>query len=142
MDKSVVQARMLSGRYWSLQLRCHWTQNRLGICEVEPCHSLEIPGSLSHQLLDSEALSNSRRAVLNLWQRQFEFSPFILKNFKKYTVDHPELSLQLILDPSVLPELIELLQQKDEESLNTIIQLTHTFCFSLYKAKLQLLGIR
>ena len=45
VNKAVIQARMLSGRYITDKLACHWTRNTTGTCQLEGCSPQAI-GSL------------------------------------------------------------------------------------------------
>ena len=50
INKAVVQARMLSGRYITDNLSRHWNQNKLGLCIIPGCTGDDV-GSLEHYLL-------------------------------------------------------------------------------------------
>ena len=141
VEKAVVQAKMLSGRYRCEKLRRHWSSNTGGYCELEPCVSNNIVGSLEHMLLDCEGLSDSRAGVLSLWRDKLADQPNILSVVMKYTVSEPTNTMQFLLDCSVLPSVIQLSQSDGSDALNLIFYLTRTFCASLHKAKFKLLGI-
>ena len=49
--------------------------------------------------------------------------------------------IQLLLDASVLPDVIHLIQNKDTEGINLIFYLTRTYCSSLHKFKMKKLGL-
>ena len=55
VNKAVIQARMLSGRYITDQLARHWTSNSAGFCTLPNC-SMNTYGSLEHLLLVCPAL--------------------------------------------------------------------------------------
>ena len=60
VNKAVVQARMLSGRYPTDQLSRHWNQqNRAGYCLLQGC-SGKAEGSLEHIILHCPALLSTR----------------------------------------------------------------------------------
>ena len=141
VEKATVQARMLSGRYRCEKLRRHWSENRSGICELEPCQTEAIIGSLEHILLDCQGLSDCRTAVLSLWAEKLEPHMAIKSIFQKYIILEPEKAVQFIFDPSTFPEVITLIQHKYNEEINLIFYLTRTYCHSLHKTKLKLLGI-
>ena len=52
---------------------------------------------------------------------------------------HPEKTVQFLLDPSVLPEVIKA-SRNDENVLLTLFRITATWCYSLHRLRLQLLG--
>ena len=60
---------------------------------------------------------------------------------RKYTVDCSESErLQFILDCTVLPEVITLNQKLGQLLHDSLLYLTRTLCFSIYKARAKLLG--
>ena len=67
--------------------------------------------------------------------------PYLPAIVKLYTIDLPENNMQLLLNPSALPEIIKLIQKRDEEGLRIIFYITRTYCAALHKAKMKLLGI-
>ena len=105
-QKAVIQARMLSGRYRTEYLRCHWSQNTDGYCDLSPCNQYSIVGTLEHQLLDCEALAPSRRGVMDLWDRTLAAHPDLLSLVTKYAVGENENLVQFLLDPSTLTDVI------------------------------------
>ena len=132
---------MLSGRYRCEQLRKHWTKNKLGLCELPPCYTLGLAGSLEHQLLWCEGLAETRSGLLDLWKTKLAPLPHILDIVQFYTITQPEQRMQFLLDASILPKIINLIQLREEEGLQVIFQLTRTFCSALHKMKMKLLGI-
>ena len=64
---TVIQAKMLSGRYVTDKLSRHWTQNKAGICSIPTCTGQDI-GSLEDLLLFCTALSDARERMVALWQ--------------------------------------------------------------------------
>ena len=141
VEKAIIQARMLSGRYRCEKLRRHWSQNTLGHCELEPCLTLGIVGSLEHMLVDCVGLAESRAGVLSLWKKTVQNQPHILNLLIRYTVTEPDKTIQLLLDPSVLPEVIRESQTYGIEVVNILFYLTRTYCSALHKAKFKLLGL-
>ena len=128
---------MISGRYRCEKLRRHWSQNTDGYCELEPCFSNNTIGSLEHMLLFCEGLYEPRSAVLSLWRRKLEPYPSLKLIFQNLT---KETSVQFLLDPSATQDVISLMQKKDNDSLNLIFHLSRTYCASLHRYKMKLLG--
>ena len=130
---------MLSGRYRTEKLRRHWSQNKHGHCELFPCNEHSIVGSLEHQLLDCEALTTSRKGVMDLWDKTMIAHPHLLTLVTKYTVADNDTLVQFILDPSTLPDVILARQLFGQDVYDILFYITRTFCFSIHKAKIKLL---
>ena len=92
-------------------------------------------------LLSCEGLRDSREAVLDLWRRKLEPVPEIQALSKIYKTNEDNKHVQFLLDPSTLPEVIKLTQLRNLDAVNLIFYLTRTFCASLHKAKMKMLGI-
>ena len=144
VNKAVIQARMLSGRYRCEQLRRHWSNNP-GYCELEPCFTQSVGGSLEHMLLDCRhcpALGECRQSFISLCQQKLEHNSYLKNIFVKYLDNNSiENQAQFILDPSVLPDVIRLIQDKNNDAVNLIFYLTRTYCHSVHKTKMKLLGL-
>ena len=116
-----------SGRYRCEKLRRHWSQNQAGTCELEPCYKQSITGSLEHLLLDCEGLRDCRAATSSLWETKLNDFPEVKAIFRKYILSGKENTIQLLLDPSILPEVISLKQLKRINEINIVFYLTRTF---------------
>ena len=103
--------------------------------------ALKMEGSLEHMQLHFNCLYDSRLGVLDLWRRKLQDRPQIREVFIKYTITEPSQTVQFLLDPSVLPDVVIFKQTHSKEDLNTIFTLTRTYCATLHKAKMKLLGI-
>ena len=67
--------------------------------------------------------------------------PFLLPVVRLYTLDaDTKLFVQFLLDCTVLPEVIRLRQLHGECVHDSLLYLTRTFCFSIHKVRLKLLG--
>ena len=130
VEKAVVQARLLSGRYRCEKLRRHWSENKSGYCELEPCYSNCKVGSIEHMLLECCALSPSRVGVLDMWNRNLANNQNIARLFYHYLVIDSSKTVQFLLDPSTLPLVIQMHQSHGSEVMKTIFYLTRTYCFS------------
>ena len=142
VEKAVIQARMLSGRYRCEKLSRHWSAtNTQGYCDLSPCSENKVLGSLEHMLLDCVALAPSRTGVLDLWDRILASHPNLFPIVLQFTMGEADALMQFILDPSTLPEIILARQTLGQEVHNILFYITRTFCFSLHKAKMKLLGL-
>ena len=137
--KAVVQARMLSGRYRTEKLRRHWSTNKEGVCLLPTCNG-QIE-DLPHVLVGCPALQEARDRVQLMWVNKLSDKPHIL-NVVKHYVDKPDSDcIQFLIDPSVLPLVINLKQEYGIVVFDTIFNLTRTYCYSLHIARLKLLGL-
>ena len=143
VEKAMVQARFLSGRYRTCWLSRHWSWDSSGFCRLPNCH-LDSPthGTLEHLLIHCQDLQPARDRVLDLWSRAMETNPVFAPVFSKFwptrTADSD--SVQFILDCSVIQDIINLQQSEGQWILETLFYLTRTYCFSLHKARLRLMG--
>ena len=104
--KAVISARMLSGRYRTDKLMSKWsTNNPSGLCRLPGCEG-EV-GDLQHILLECSALSEARAKAINHWSAFLVPRPWLLPVVAHHTLGAPNEHLQFLLDPSVLPFVIE-----------------------------------
>ena len=137
--KAKIQARMLSGRYRTGRLMRYWSDNTNGFCLLPSCHQ-EID-DLPHILLHCPSLQEARDRVMHLWQDHLLAKQEILHICRTYLAASDNEKVQFLLDPSVLPEIIALTQDHGYEVLKTVFYITRTYCFSIHKSRLKLLGI-
>ena len=141
-NKAIVQEKMLSGRYRSCWLERHWSANNPGgSCSLPICRLNPTPGTLSHILTECKDLDPARQRVLILWSDYLQDYPTIQSVIEKYCFNsEPELFVQFLLDCTVLPEVIVLCQSEGKHVYDTLFYLTRTFCFSVHKLRLKILG--
>ena len=139
VSKAIQQARLLSGRYRSQSLVSHWAPlNREGYCLSPSC--TQVKETVKHILLDCQAYNEQKSKIYSLW--------LSTKNTVVYQLVLEALSseksylLQFILDCSVLPPVIRATQSKAERQiiLNELFYLTRTWCFSIHKKRMKILG--
>jgi hypothetical protein len=140
VEKACIQARMMSGRYRTCWLSRHWS-NSDGSCSLPTCTLAPTPGSLIHILTQCQDLRPARQRVFSLWADFIQDKPFLFNVIKKYTVDaSPLLQVQFLLDCTVLPDVITLRQKQGKCVYDSLLYLTRTYCFSVHKTRLKLLG--
>ena len=138
VNKALVQASLVSGRYRSDYLSRHWNHlNPHGFCLL--CPGKFQFGTVQHLLLHCEALSEKRSKVINMWSGYAEDDGPLHQLLKKLLQSPPELLTRFLLDPSVVPEAVNLCQQK-LVTLSSLFYLTRTWCYGLHRRRLQLLG--
>ena len=139
VEKSKVQARMLSGRYRTERLRRHWIQNSKGFCTLPTCwRSSE---DLEHILVHCPSHRAARTRVLALWRDYLASRPHLATIVDHYTSTPGQHLVQFLVDPSVLPLVITLRQEQGEEALFSIFYLTRTYCYSIHQSRLKALGL-
>ena len=76
-----------------------------------------------------------------MWADYVRDKPLLLPIIRKYTVECSATEqVQFILDCTVLPEVITLRQKMGKSVHDSLLYLTRTLCFSVYKARQKLLG--
>ena len=117
----------------------HWSDNTDGFCLLPSCH--QVSDDLPHILLHCPSLQEAWDRVMLLWQDHLHAKPNIANICRIYNAECDNEATQLLIDPSVLPETIALTQKYGNDALQTLFYLTRTFCFSLHKYRLKMLGI-
>ena len=134
--KAIIQGKMLSGRYRTELLSRHWSSNVLGVCKGTSCN--QVPETLEHILLCCPSYSMIRGQNIQLWlsTQQPQISCLVEHILKASSIE----LLQFILDASTHPRTIALVQSIGPEILKLIFHLTRSWCFSIHKKRLSLLG--
>ena len=137
--KAVIVARMLSGRYRTDRLTRHWSKsNPFGFCLLPGC-SGQSEGSLEHILLECPALQEARTGVIKLW------SDFMLPHRHLFPViagltSHEASHMQLLLDPSCIPEVIAA-NKLSSDVLPCCFYLARTWIYSIHLRRTKLMKI-
>ena len=135
-NKMVVQLRMLSGRYRVGSLLRHFSPSISGCCEL--C-GLELE-DLEHLLIPRcPALQERRRLLLDYMSSVLAQSPACTTIFKMMKESEDSQWVQFVLDCSVIPDIINA-AQKDNSVYPLIFKATRTWCYSLHRTRLKLLG--
>ena len=155
VEKSVVVASMLSGRYMTDFHTRHWSQsNKSGSCQLclAELHSKPSPGSycppplgtLEHQLLDCPVLSPTRENCQALWRSYCEDKPEIWNLIVSHSGEEIYPQMQFLLDPSCCPIVISAIQSLGSGVLSHIYYLNRSWCHSIHlrrRKNLKLLNI-
>ena len=137
-SKSFVIAKMISGRYRTEDMCRFWSNNRNGYCQAPTCKN--IVGDLKHLLLQCLALEPSRARLLKMWKMKTDDYPGLQKIIARVLSSSEDDQVQFILDPTVFPDMISLVQENGRSVLDHALYLTRTFAFYLHKQSLILLG--
>ena len=137
-NKSVVVARLLSGRYMSDWHTRHWSpNNKEGHCLL--CPGKNLAGTIEHLLVHCEALEEKRQTLLSYLHSQTQEHPQLRSLFTVMLSSPTDNLVQFLLDPSVTPPVISGCQE-NLFSLKDIFTLCRTFCYGIHRRRLQLLG--
>ena len=142
VNKAIVQARMLSGRYPTDQLTRHWNQrNKAGLCLLEGCSGQTL-GTLQHILLECPALCSTRQNLIGLLHKTACMYPLVADVLYKsfYTPDQ-SLTMQFLLDCTVLPAVVTLVQANGGELLHQLFYISRNWCYSVHRKRMEMLGL-
>ena len=138
VNKAIIQASFLSGRYKTDYLARHWNHsNPAGYCLL--CPDKFIPGTLQHLLLECEAFDDKRQSLCKFWIQQSDDNPHLLQLLQDILQSPPRIIIQFLLDPSTLPQVISM-SQAGSINIDFIFYLTRTFCYGIHRRRLQLTG--
>ena len=138
VNKLVTVSRMLSGRYRCGSLLRHFSPSCSGVCEL--C-GLELE-DLAHILVPRCPCLQERRELLISYGRdRLAESPVASSIFEHILASQDsDILVQFLLDPSAVPEIIAA-TQNNPTILPMIFRVTATWCYSLHRARLKLLGM-
>ena len=125
---------MLSGRYRTAMLTRHWGSHRTLNCPAPGCSEQE---TLEHILVFCPYYNEMRFRLQDLWR--FKSDAIIAQLVSQTLSGSPLVLAQFLLDASVHPSVITLVQEHGPELLQRIFHLTRTWCFSIHRLRIQLL---
>ena len=135
-NKMVVQLRMLSGRYRVGSLLRHFSPSISGCCEL--C-GLELE-DIEHLLVPRcPALEERRRLLLDYMSSVLSKSETCSSILETMKARNQTQWVQFVLDCSAIPEVVKAAQQ-DDLVYPLIYKATRTWCYSLHRTRLKLLG--
>ena len=139
INKMIVQLRLLSGRGRLGTLLKHFSQSNNGICEL--C-SLETE-DLGHFLLPRcPPLLERAEVLLRYMENVFRDSSLCLSILQEVLIGRKvdaDVWIQFVLDCSVIPTVIAS-SQVDSTVMALLFKATRTWCYSLHRTRLKLLG--
>ena len=138
VKKAIIQTTLLSGRCKTDYHARHWDKsNPNGFCLL--CPGKYLFGTVQHLLLHCEALADTRSKQVEFWSAHASKDVHLHQLLSDLLQASPLLLAQFLLDPSVVPQAIILLQRRIV-TLPTLFYLTRTWCFGIHRKRLQLLG--
>ena len=133
--KAVIQSRMLSGRYRVNKLASHWSASGSIYCPAHCC--IQIPETLEHLLLHCPAYEELRSKVVQKISLVKNHS--ISQLIRTALSATPPCKVQFLLDPSVLPQTILLVQKFGESVLAPLFSFTRTWCYGVHRHRIEII---
>ena len=136
-----VQAAFLSGKYRTEKVSRFWSQNKDGICLQKECVDLKILEDNKHVLLHCSALNEKRRRLFDQYSVMIVSNPILKPIADFYLMNSDEnVRLQFLFDCSTLPMVIQAFQVFGKPVHEFLFKLSRSWCRSLHKERLKLLG--
>ena len=142
VNKCITVSRMLSGRFRCGSLLRHIFPNVSGICELCNKELEDLPHILVPRcpLLSEKAQSLVHFARESLVTNSETDNSAARAIFENKLSDEDDSFVQFLLDPSVVPEVIAA-EQNVPGTLQKLMSITITWCYSLNRTRKKLLGI-
>ena len=135
--RATIQARYLSGRAKVEALTRHWDpSNKDGVCLL--CRMINPTlGTIEHLLLQGScpALVDARLMMLSFFQSYMVSRPYLLPIMKAYWNTEDHLTMQLLLDCSVLPDIIRMHQETSFPILKDIFYMSRSYIFKVHTTR-------
>ena len=137
VSKAVVQCNMQSDRYRRFKLSSKWSESGNGFCPSPFCH--QVVESLEHILLHCPAYISSRNNII-MKVKSLE-NPAVMDLVTTALQKPSKYQMQFLLDLSVLPETISLVQQHGEDILSTLFSISRSWCYSVHKDRQRIIKL-
>ena len=138
---STVQATMLSGRYRTELLCSNWVPTNNGCCQTPSCRDHLISENIQHILVFCTALDSTRENLKQFTIKIIEEQPIFVRELVEQFCDPHHLQfVQFLLDCSSIPEVIQACQLHGAALLCPLFRIARTWCYSIHKARLKILG--
>ena len=140
VTKACIQGVFLSGRYRTELLCRHWSSNTEGYCQLPLCSGMGFVEDIDHIFIHCNSLSLTRERLSMFTQKYAMNVPSLSSCILKLTTpNHPQYT-QFLIDCSTIPEVICLAQQLGEYVYDHFFKISRTWCYSLHRERLRLLG--
>ena len=137
--KSIVLAKMISGRFRTEYLSRHWTSNKEGYCQLETCS--EEVGNLEHLLISCPGLeqvrSRMREMILSRTRLLFPLKVFIARIFES----PPAIQMQFLLEPLAFNLISHFCELYGQTVLVLVYYCVRTYVYYVFRQKQILLGL-
>ena len=136
-----VSKALLSGRYKTEQLSRHWTTNMEGFCHLPECRKLNVLEDVEHVLLRCMSLSVSHSRFVIFTMKYDEKIQLLGDVLLSLTLPNSLHLMQFMLDCSVIPKVIQLVQQHGASVHKHFIKVSRTWCYLQNRERPKILGI-
>ena len=120
----------------------HWDpSNKEGYCQL--CHSIAPSlGTMEHMFLGGgcPALVDARLCMLSFFQAYMVARPYLLPVMKVCWGTSNSLSMQFLLDCTVIPEVIIASQENNHPVVSDLCYLGRTYIFKIHQTRRRLLN--
>ena len=140
VTKAGVQAILLSGRYRTELLCRHWSNNPEGFCLTPSCNGQDIMEDIEHILASCKSLAPTRVRLAEFTSNYVKNIPVLAQLVLELSQPTHKLFVQFLLDCSAIPSVITLTQLHGKHILSHLFKITRTWCYSIHKKRLQILG--
>ena len=138
--KAHIQSLFLSGRYKTERLCRFWSSNPGGYCLLPACKGKSISEDVQHILVGCSSLSHAQDTLKKFTTHHAISSPPLANIIFTYSNPNHPLCTQFFLDCSTIPEIISAVQHLGPWVLERLFKITRTWCYSLHRERLKLLG--
>ena len=132
----LLQAKFLSGRYRSDRLLRHFDSKFDRNCSL--CQDSD--GSIEHLLLLCPSLSDCRDQQFRMLDKNPDISDKAKELVYAASLKSTHEFTQILLDCSVVPDVIEVYQNSDDKILFDIFKFTRTWCYNVHRMRMKMLG--
>ena len=137
--KSLVVAKMISGRYRTEYLSRYWTpSNREGHCLATTCEG--VVGDLEHILIVCPAYHAVRNRLKDMWLAKTVNFASLNQLIKQILSSSPEIQVQFILDPTFFDGVMMQIEIYGIEMVQHVLYLTRTYAYYIHRERLKILG--
>ena len=140
VTKARVQVLFLSGRYRTELLCSKWSPNTGGFCQTPMCLGKHISEDIEHILLKCRSLDKVRERLVKFTLNYSLSVPFLSDILLTMTQPTHTQFLKFLLDCSAIPEVISRKQVLGDIVLHHLFKVSRTWCYSLHRERLKLLG--
>ena len=138
--KASIQVLFLSGRYRTEKLCRHWSKNPSGFCLSPSCEGKGAVEDIPHIFLQCDSLSHVRQRLVVFTLTYAQHVPHLSDILLSLTNSDNGHFLQFMMDCSVIPQVIALVQVYGQEVLHHLFKISRTWCYSLHRERLKILG--
>ena len=133
--KAIIQLKFMSSQYNCGHRTRHWSPNNPeGLCTFPACFSMGHIETPEHILLYCPAYSEKRETLLNISLKNLVSNGLAVQFLGSSETTN---SIQFLLDPTTIPEVIRASQIHGDYVINDILYLGRTWCFSQHRERLK-----